>query len=435
MEFNPAPQNDSSARPTVAADRILSSRRVPILVRCNGSFVFDLQKQSASFSNQVVVQQKDEFQDTLRCELLELFFDGEQLGIVDPTDPNTQRQMQIQRIVARGQPALIEAHSRQTRIAGSQLEYDILRNRVHAMSSDQQVVIANANYRFQAASLDYQIPDDQSLGELDARGPGKMTRFRTKDEEEFHAEWSNLLTVRPDADKKMVTLDGETRVQLDRTTKVSAQHMRIWLWEIPQAKANNRMAYVYLPAQLFMKGDVEINSPRLTGTANQLSAFWPEPSEPVGMTTEAGVQHFVARRPQYPGQKTKQGIQFFPPLGPPAAVQQVQFVEELGGHGSPAKKPRQFSFNRANSLGSAIRPHSRGPNYRTQDSWRRFDQRNLGKSAREDASFHHGARTADESARSTVLSNVCPGNAGNDGQHSRQRAAVDRSQHSSGSGG
>ena len=138
--------------------------------------------------------------------------------------------------------------------------------------------IINKQYQFDSERFQYIIPDDKSLGPLTAWGAGRMLRKQTKEQEEFEATWNEKLTVSNESEgTKLIQIDGQTKVALDRDTKIESDHIRLWLRQVPKIADDNRLPtstpkspdqkWDYQPSKFLAYGTVKIDSPKLQGTA------------------------------------------------------------------------------------------------------------------------------------------------------------------------
>ena len=85
-------------------------------------------------------------------------------------------EFELSEIVAAGSPAILTINSRESRIQGEYLRYNLEKNNVEARGAVQQVEILQGPNRFVSQHLNYEISADNSLGKLNAFGPGMMIR-------------------------------------------------------------------------------------------------------------------------------------------------------------------------------------------------------------------------------------------------------------------
>ncbi len=260
--------------------------RAPIDVSCDGSFVFDFDSNTAVLNDNVHVRQDDQNGDNLRCERLTLLFDtqkddlSEQNASANPDRSKGPGGLNLKRMIAVGSPARLNALSRKSALEGERVDYNLATGVVN-VEGQNGVLLSSPEFRFAARSFKYVMPKDGSLGPLDATGPGQMTQMQTaeKQQKSFQAHWQTSLTVRStDEGQQLIQMDGGTQVQLDPVTRIAADHLKFWLWQIAKrdpATGQESTDRDYIPSRLFTEGNVEIESPQVSGTARQLVANWP----------------------------------------------------------------------------------------------------------------------------------------------------------------
>ena len=172
------------------------------------------------------------------------------------------------------QPAVIIANSRLTKITGDELLFDSQGNQITANSTDT-VTIVGPEINVRSRTLRYQLTDDQSLGDLQATGPGEFFRRTDDPQENIFARWQKGLTI-SDRDKtgkqKLIVIDGEAEILLQEETQVVSDRINIALHAL---KVEDQ--FEYHPAEIFADQRVTILSPNLDGVAGKLIARWPAP--------------------------------------------------------------------------------------------------------------------------------------------------------------
>ncbi len=349
---------------------ILSNNQSPIDITCQGPFDFDIAANTATLSKQVVVRQQDQFGDDLHCEQLVLVFEGDDQTALNPMKANNAS-MRIKRITATGNPAVINAHSRDTRISGDELVYDLSTNRVVGKSQLGSVTVANKEYQFDARSFVYSIPADQSLGPLHAQGPGRMVQIATQDREEFRASWKDKLVVTDDeSGMKLIQLDGAAKISVNQNMRIDSDHLKFWLWPNPFVKIDPKTGrqtrqWDYQPVKLFTEGNVVIDSPRLAGATSQLTATWPKPVQTgsgaminprVNPQPLAVMRHFEQRPVYEEVGEPQPRTEMIAPVNRNAQVALASFEQ-------PAERERKFRF-RGNSVNVQLSSHESGSEIR-----------------------------------------------------------------------
>ena len=282
LRIHPTPETEKRQ------SRLLAGQKAPLEVRCQGAFEFDFARQLATFDNNVFVKQLDETGQSLQCDNLALMFDSKVSGDQPLTQPKeTQsgsQNLQLRRIVATGQPAILNAAEREARISANYLDYDMSLNRVIARRPEGVEMIIGQQ-SFTSNELEYRIREDGAIGPLIANGPGSMTRY--KDGKGFSAQWTKSLSIQPETqDQKRITLGGQSAITLDRDTTIAGNDMQILLWEIAKPETDVQLAqsksksanWKYLPHQLHAEGDVQIESAQMAGTTKNITLRWPNPT-------------------------------------------------------------------------------------------------------------------------------------------------------------
>lgn len=282
---------------------LFSNNKSPIEVACQGPFVFDFLNRSATFKKKVVAKQVDAFQDQINCEVLTLTFANDKkskrksaatanlpVGTKDPASSHFG-DLRLSRLVAEGVPAVIISRSQSARVSGGVLSYDVENDEVIGESNsaaDQQVAIVTPEYQLVTQRLNYVIPKDGSLGNVNAAGPGRLLRVKTDTQDEFFTTWQTSLTTRDVLDQpglQRVVVDGQAVVQMGGATRIDADRLDVWVWQIPSittdANGDKKRSWAYLPARLETVGDVRIVSPKLDGQAKHLTVAWTDSKDHV----------------------------------------------------------------------------------------------------------------------------------------------------------
>ena len=275
---------DTASAPRQDSD-LFSNGKSPLQVSCAGPFAFDFKTKTATFNQRVRVEQLDQDHDRLNCDQLTLTFDGESSA----QQSSAQSGMTLKTFLAKGLPAEVVAHSRNTKITGDQLFYDVSERQFDATSA-HQVTVETPDFQLLSRQLSYVVPVDRSMGPVDARGPGRMLRPGSVSQEPMLVTWQQGLTVRPDGTQQHVAIDGQSVVHLGHDTSLVAQQIELWLVRSevtdktkPASHAGEQKSEPddWKPNRLLATGQVKIKTQELTGTANQLTATWQgtDPSE------------------------------------------------------------------------------------------------------------------------------------------------------------
>lgn len=299
--FSSGTNQNSNSEP---ASRLFSNQKSPIEVSCQGPFVFDFDAQTASFQKEVKARLDDAYQDSIECDQLLLQFENKPLKLADgqpSLEPDgtankppskLMGDLDLKTLVAQGMPAVLTSRSKSAKITSQYLSYtvatDLIAGRCDA-ESDLMMTVVSPEYQMVSKQLEYVVPKDKSLGPIKAYGPGRLLKLAKDDQKEFFATWKNSLTSTNVANQqsiKKITLDGDTHIRIGTDTKASADKLELLVWEVenantaqlplrsnqPTAKTNK---WDYKPIKIICQGNVEIDSPKFTGSAKDLTATWP----------------------------------------------------------------------------------------------------------------------------------------------------------------
>ena len=299
--------DNSNQNPSGASPLMFNAAKAPLEITCQGPFVFDYEERSATFQQKVYGKQLDDFGDNLSCETLTVAFDDTPKNTRQAVEANAQTGgMNIKYLSAIGtteQPAVIIANSRQTKITGDELQYDSLANEIIASSADA-VSIVGPEINVRARTIKYQITDNQSLGDLNAIGPGEFFRRSEDPRQNIFARWQRGLTIVPHkVNQKRITIDGAAEILVQDDTQIKSDKINIALHEI---KVGDK--FEYRPAEVFSDQSVTIVSPNLDGVAGKLIARWPIPDLKREVSILQNTRRHQVMRPQVP-QAVLDGLQ------------------------------------------------------------------------------------------------------------------------------
>lgn len=299
---------NSKPRPSHANGTPLHPETAALEITCDGSFKFDFYRNQAAFRDNVRVKQLDQHGDSLACQKLDLYFNDLSDDPVAPRESEMlDSEFELSEIVAAGSPAILTINSRESRIQGEYLRYNLEKNNVEARGAVQQVEILQGPNRFVSQHLNYEISADNSLGKLNAFGPGMMIRQGETAGDYLQARWKNHLTIRRiDERKKVITLDGDSSIQLDPKTVLNSDTVRFVLWETRTNSLSGKpQGWNYQPFRLVATGHVQVRSKDIQGTTHTLTAHWPDNPLPFQATDEEA--------PLRPPSKTSQYLPARPP--------------------------------------------------------------------------------------------------------------------------
>ena len=255
---------------------LFSNSSAPLEVSCAGPFAFNFRTSTATLTDQVYVEQQDQNRDRLDCEQLVLKF-------TDSTQADSlasQTGLTLETFYGKGTPARVVAHSRNTTISGNQLSYDVAKGQFQA-TSNHQVTVETPEFQLLSRELNYSVPDDGSMGPVEANGPGRLLRLGGTDRKPLLVKWQKRMTVTPNGRQQQVTIDGQSHVHLGHDISLAAEEIKLWLEQTldehqPQSLAtqDQRKSERWDPSRVVASGDVRIRTPQLDGTAERLTAAW-----------------------------------------------------------------------------------------------------------------------------------------------------------------
>lgn len=275
---------------------------VPIKVTCNGSLQFDFRENIASLSDDVRVERNNPngTVDLLTCQLLAIHFQKRR-SITDtssnldhsnaPTSETPSQQLNVKKLVAVGSPARLEAPSYDTSVVGSHLEYDILTR--HLYVEDQNaVVLRHGVNSAKAPVIDYQLMENpQRLGVLKATGSGSLSIGRSKTSRgHFVARWEDSIQLVPDGDRHRLSISSKAYLRAEERGEFRGDQLHVWLREQPKhvvqqqpmadtlsTQATQNDDWDIVPEKLLAIGNVQIDSPRLSGQTERVEAWFVSP--------------------------------------------------------------------------------------------------------------------------------------------------------------
>ena len=278
-------QQTGQTKPTQGKVLSLSNQKSPLQISCDGPFVFQMSQQKAWFRENVVVTQLDQFRDRLECSSLQIELD------------KNKTETTVEKLVAVGTqetPAVITSKSQQTVIVGEELIFEVPESIVKAAGS-KPVSIRSPTFAIESPTLEYHLAENGKLGTLAAEGPGILRGIeKERPTEPFEVKWDSLLTTRNlDGDRVRIDIEERAAVKFNKHNGIWADNLQFVLWQMPSPQNdNNKSRWQYLPSQLNARGNVFLNTEKVTGFTKELVANWPEPKP----ATAAPQRHTVSYR-------------------------------------------------------------------------------------------------------------------------------------------
>lgn len=278
----------------------------PVEITCRGAFHFDLVRYVATFEDQVDVHRLNPSgpSDQMNCELLSIYFqpkpdEGEPQS--DESAPADQAEilskLQPTVIEARGDPVVVRSPSTFAQARCRRLEYNLITRKI-TLEDEDRVMLEQGPNKIEAPMVHYQpgvAPGD--LGTLGAKGPGWLQAASDKDPDQlFKLHWQQDLQLRPHQGVQVVSIVGRPRIEAVGMGAMTADEMHLWLREPPTQPqpaqpppTGSSPTTRVEPDRLLARGNVEIESPELTGETERLEVWFRHVAgPPVHPTHSAG---------------------------------------------------------------------------------------------------------------------------------------------------
>ncbi len=272
----------------------------PLEITCQGPFQFDFQKHIATFEDRVDVMRlnPDGPSDQLNCELLEVHFApreaaaettarapaaaGNPSAIADAGNQKEKdglSSLDVRRIVATGHPVVLRAPSAGATARGERLEYDLQTRRIR-LEDSKKVMLRDERHDIEALQVEYQMAEPGRLGQLWSAGPG-VIRGQLGDDQTrpFEVVWNKELLLRPHEQDHVVSMTGGANVKFPTMGGLAGDEIHLWLREVPQDQAaggDGKTRYSIVPDRMMALGQVQLDSPQLSGRTNRLEAWFVE---------------------------------------------------------------------------------------------------------------------------------------------------------------
>ena len=249
----------------------LTNQKSPLQISCEGPFVFQMSEHKAWFRDKVVVTQLDQYRDRLECASL-------QIEMSKDSSETT-----VEKLIAVGsaeEPATITSNSQQTIVVGEELIFEVADSIVKAAGSNP-VSIRSPRFAIESPTLEYRLAKDGKLGSLVAEGPGILRGVQEgRPTEPFEVTWNNQLTTRDlDANRIQINIEERASVKFNKHNGIWADDIHFVLWQTPgQQNQETNGRWQYQPSQVTAKGNVLLQSTKVSGFTKELVANWPKPT-------------------------------------------------------------------------------------------------------------------------------------------------------------
>jgi hypothetical protein len=272
----------------------LANEELPVDIRCQGPFLFDLISRVASFKDQVDVYRAlpQGVYDQMTCEELRIFFGDKPRAnanhhnaVALPAGAGTRLSLQPERLLATGNPVIVQAPSTGLFVRANELEYEIQRRRVRIEAAAQQPEAsltwkdAKFDGSFGGRSLVVERADPKRLPVVLAAGEGWLRIADPADATRvLQANWSRELNMRPVDGSHRVSMVGDAHANFVEFGDLWAGEIQLWLVELDKAAAQTGFTdagagprqYPVTPQRMVALGSVRFDSPQLSGDTERL---------------------------------------------------------------------------------------------------------------------------------------------------------------------
>jgi lipopolysaccharide export system protein LptA len=254
----------------------------PVRITCDGPMNFDAVRRVTTFAENVLVQRlmPGGPTDRLRCEQLAVYLaDNRDVAKTKPAASASLSSGNVERIVALGKPAVLEAPSQNAYTEAERLEYNLKTRQVHLKSvkDGARILLRRGSDEFRAPELAYEIAEEHQLGKLWAPGPGKLTSVTgvAPEQRKLAAEWQKEIRIRQDDENQLISLLGGAKIDAESQGSFQAEEIHLWALEIPTASGGRESPGASLiPDRLLATGRVHADSPQLSADAQRLEAWF-----------------------------------------------------------------------------------------------------------------------------------------------------------------
>lgn len=258
------------------------TRSVRLELTCRGPFKYDFLQRVATFEDRVDVVRPNPQgpNDQLTCQQLAIYLTAPEPGPKPDGGGGAMRAsagfqgIEVERLEARGFPAVLRVPSYAAAVRGELLEYNF-RTRQVRIEDSQKLLLRYQQHEFETRRLEYQFADAGKLGLLRALGPGRLRGTLPEDARKpYEAAWRERLVMQPHQGCHAVSLIAGAHVRCQGLGDFTADSMHVWLREVAQPPGQDgRVKTTYVPDRMLADRDVRIDSPQLSA-ATQRAELW-----------------------------------------------------------------------------------------------------------------------------------------------------------------
>lgn len=288
-------------------------------ITCQGPFKFDFAGKVATFHDHVDVLRVPAGGplDQLNCQQLSIYFatssdrpksGGKPAGSATPD----LQGLQVERIQARGAPAVLQAPSYAATLRAELFEYNFLTRQVR-IEDGQKLLLRYQQYDVEARQLEYQFAAGGGLGRLQARGPGHAygTLPGQADRPEaagqtLEVAWNDRVMLQPHQGDHALSVLGGGTLRMHGEGEFAARDLHLWINESPDPEApRGQPRFRYRPLRMLAEGDVRVDSWQLAGTTQRAEVWIRHEDAPEAAAATAG-----PKQSQDPAQRRRSNQKF-----------------------------------------------------------------------------------------------------------------------------
>ena len=270
-------------------------------------------ERTASFVNDVkVFRAIDEgASDQMMCDELRIVFGERVPATAQQSDDVTRkagpaegrRSLQAERIVANGNPVIIDAPSNALSARADTVEFEVAKNRVgiKAAANHPHATLNWQDNRFVGRSLIVERPTPKGLPIVSAAGEGWLRIAEPDDPTRtLEASWSRELAMRPIDAKHQVSLVGDARCNFAAFGELQAGEIQLRLVEINTPATNNPpgrapRSYPVAPEHMLALRGVRFRSTQLAGDTERLEVTFRPADKTLGTSDAQFGNNLIAR--------------------------------------------------------------------------------------------------------------------------------------------
>ena len=209
-----------------------------------GPILFDLQNQIATIEKDVRITtgQVGDNPDSIRADKLVMHMATEPQKTSQTNegdvDPSAESGLVLRRVVAVGNPVVIDAPSYHAYIESQQIEYDLITGQVkmrpkNATPADaattSSVYVRGLNHELEAPSIDLVAGQSPMEWRLLAGGPGRFRGSVPGQNQPVDAVWQERVTLQPQGAHQVLRIVGDAHIDAHALGRVECPIIEVWM--------------------------------------------------------------------------------------------------------------------------------------------------------------------------------------------------------------